>query len=144
MCKKHRLDDSEASPENEPRSVDSVILELEEQRAWLDAELDEQQTWIQECDVRLPTAFDVAAGGSDAQRCFTFSNILGYLESPSWSLRCCRSRFVVQKIVALLCRGQGARCCCIQGKGHGDVVEAVFVARGRNEGWSSLFTTKML
>ena len=47
----------EASPERDsgctmPRSVDSVILELEEQRAWLQDE--EQHAWIQEFDVRPP------------------------------------------------------------------------------------------
>ena len=68
----NRMDDGEASPENEsgcemPRSVDSVILELDEQRAWLEAELDEQQTWIQECDIQPPTGIEMVAGGTDVE-----------------------------------------------------------------------------
>ena len=61
---KHRLDDSEAERDSGcemPRSVDSVIQELEEQRTWLQEE--EQHALIQEFNVRLPTTTEVVAGG---------------------------------------------------------------------------------
>ena len=49
----NRLDDSQVSHENQSRSVDSVILELEEQQAWLQDEFDAQ----------LRTATELATGG---------------------------------------------------------------------------------
>ena len=74
---KNRLDDSEASPERDSgcamsRFVDSVIQELEEQRTWLQEELEEQHALIQEFNVRMPTETEVVASG----RCNNISPVV--------------------------------------------------------------------